>query len=141
MSVLVNKDTRLVVRITGSASFHTIQCMEYGTNVVAGVTQGRADKKFQDAVPVFDTVQEAVDKEGANVAAIYVPPPFAADSILEAIDAEIPLIIAITEGVPVRDMAEVKARLATSNSRLIGPNCPGIITPGECKIGIARLYS
>jgi succinyl-CoA synthetase alpha subunit len=142
MSVLVNKDTRLVVQgITGSAgSFHTTQCMEYGTNVVAGVTPGKGGRKFQDSVPVFDTVQEAVDREGANVAAIYVPPPFAADSILEAIDAEIPLIIAITEGIPVRDMAEVKARLATSSSRLIGPNCPGIITPGECKIGIMPGY-
>ena len=138
MSVLVNNDTRLVVQgITGSAgSFHTIQCMEYGTNVVAGVTPGKGGQKFQDSVPVFDTVQSAVDKEGANVAAIYVPPPFAADSILEAIDAEIPLVIAITEGIPVRDMAEVKARLATSNTRLIGPNCPGIITPGESKMGI-----
>ena len=110
--------------------------MEYGTNVVAGVTPGKGGQQFPDSVPVFDTVQEAVDKEGANVAALYVPPPFAGDSILEAIDAEIPLIIAITEGIPVRDMAEVKARLDSSNSRLIGPNCPGIITPGECKIGI-----
>ena len=142
MSVLVNKDTRLVVQgITGSAgSFHTTQCMEYGTNVVAGVTPGKGGQKFQDSVPVFDTVQEAVDREGADVAAIYVPPPFAADSILEAIDAEIPLVIAITEGIPVRDMAEVKARLATSNTRLIGPNCPGIITPDECKIGIMPGY-
>ena len=142
MSVLVNKDTRLVVQgITGSAgSFHTTQCMEYGTNVVAGVTPGKGGQKFQDSVPVFDTVQDAVDKEGANVAALYVPPPFAADSILEAIDAEIPLVIAITEGIPVKDMAEVKARLATSNTRLIGPNCPGIITPGECKIGIMPGY-
>ena len=106
MSVLVNKDTRLVVQgITGSAgSFHTNQCIEYGTNVVAGVTPGKGGQKFQDSVPVFDTVQESVDREGANVAAIYVPPPFAADSILEAIDAEIPLVIAITEGIPVRDM-------------------------------------
>ena len=138
MSVLVDKDTRLVVQgITGSAgSFHTSQCIEYGTNVVAGVTPGKGGQKFQDIVPVCDTVKEAVDKEGANVAAIYVPPPFAADSILEAIDAEIPLVIAITEGIPVRDMAEVKARLVTSNTRLIGPNCPGLITPDECKIGI-----
>ena len=107
---------------------------------MAGVTPGKGGQKFQDSVPVFDTVREAVDKEGASVAAIYVPPPFAGDSILEAIDAEIPLIIAITEGIPVRDMAEVKARLDASNSRLIGPNCPGIITPGECKIGIMPGY-
>ena len=102
MSVLVNKDTRLVVQgITGSAgSFHTTQCMEYGTNVVAGVTPGKGGQKFQDTVPVFDTVQEAVDKEGANVAAIYVPPPFAADSILEAIDAEIPFCLLYTSPSP-----------------------------------------
>mgnify|MGYP003961313269 FL=1 len=133
MSVLVNKDTRVVVQgITGSAgSFHSSQCIEYGTNVVAGVTPGKGGQKFQDSVPVYDTVNEAVREQGANAAAIFVPPPFAADSILEAIDAEIPLVIAITEGIPVRDMAEVKARLATSDTRLIGPNCPGIITPDE----------
>lgn len=142
MSVLVNKDTRLVVQgITGSAgSFHTSQCMEYGTNVVAGVTPGKGGQRFQDSVPVYDTVAEAVEQEGANAAAIFVPPPFAADSILEAIDAEIPLVIAITEGIPVRDMAEVKARLADSTTRLIGPNCPGIITPDQCKIGIMPGY-
>ncbi len=142
MSVLVNKDTRLVVQgITGSAgSFHTSQCMEYGTNVVAGVTPGKGGQRFRDSVPVFDTVAEAVEQEGANAAAIFVPPPFAADSVLEAIDAEIPLVIAITEGIPVRDMAEVKARLADSSPRLIGPNCPGIITPDQCKIGIMPGY-
>ena len=107
---------------------------------MAGVTPGKGGQKFQDTVPVFDTVQDAVDREGANVAAIYVPPPFAADSILEAIDAEIPLVIAITEGIPVRDMAEVKAAcylLLQGLTRLIGPNCPGIIwlTGTECKIG------
>ena len=142
MSVLVNKETRLVVQgITGSAgSFHTSQCMEYGTNVVAGVTPGKGGQHFQETVPVYDTVIEAVEQEGANAAAIFVPPPFAADSILEAIDAEVPLVIAITEGIPVRDMAEVKSRLADSSTRLIGPNCPGIITPDQCKIGIMPGY-
>ena len=138
MSVLVNKDTRLVVQgITGSAgSFHAKQCLDYGTNIVAGVTPGKGGQMFEDTVPVLNTVQDAVDKEGANVSVIFVPPPFAADSILEAVDAGIDLVIAITEGIPVRDMAKVKNRLEGSNTRLIGPNCPGIITPGECKIGM-----
>ncbi len=142
MSVLVNKDTRLVVQgITGSAgSFHAKQCLEYGTNIVAGVTPGKGGQMFEDTVPVLNTVQDAVDKEGANVSVIFVPPPFAADSILEAVDAGIDLVIAITEGIPVRDMAKVKNRLEGSNTRLIGPNCPGIITPGECKIGIMPGY-
>ena len=142
MSVLVNKDTRLVVQgITGSAgSFHAKQCLEYGTNIVAGVTPGKGGQSFEDKVPVFNTVKETVEKEGANASAIFVPPPFAADSILEAIDAGIELVIAITEGIPVRDMARVKKRLNESNARLIGPNCPGIITPGECKIGIMPGY-
>ena len=142
MSVLVNKDTRLVVQgITGSAgSFHAKQCLEYGTNVVAGVTPGKGGQMFEDKVPVLNTVQDAVDKEGADVSVIFVPPPFAADSILEAIDAGIRLVIAITEGIPVRDMARVKNRLQGSETRLIGPNCPGIITPGECKIGIMPGY-
>ena len=142
MSVLVNKDTRLVVQgITGSAgSFHAKQCLEYGTNIVAGVTPGKGGQMFEDTVPVLNTVQDAVDKEGANVSVIFVPPPFAADSILEAVDAGIDLVIAITEGIPVRDMAKVKNRLEGTKTRLIGPNCPGIITPGECKIGIMPGY-
>ncbi len=142
MSVLVNKDTRLVVQgITGSAgSFHAKQCLDYGTNIVAGVTPGKGGQMFEDTVPVLNTVQDAVDKEGANVSVIFVPPPFAADSILEAVDAGIDLVIAITEGIPVRDMAKVKNRLEGSKTRLIGPNCPGIITPGECKIGIMPGY-
>jgi succinyl-CoA synthetase alpha subunit len=142
MSVLVNKDTRLVVQgITGSAgSFHAKQCLEYGTNIVAGVTPGKGGQIFEDKVPVYNTVKETVEKEGANASVIFVPPPFAADSILEAIDAGVELVIAITEGIPVRDMARVKKRLNESNTRLIGPNCPGIITPGECKIGIMPGY-
>lgn len=142
MSVLVNKDTRLVVQgITGkTGSFHARQCIEYGTQVVAGVTPGKGGQTFEGVTPIFDTVQESVAKEGANASVIFVPPPFAADSILEAIDANIPLIICITEGIPVKDMAIVKERLKTSDSRLIGPNCPGIITPGECKIGIMPGY-
>jgi succinyl-CoA synthetase alpha subunit len=142
MSVLVNKDTRLVVQgITGSAgSFHARQCLAYGTNIVAGVTPGKGGQTFEDKVPVFNTVRETVEKEGANASVIFVPPPFAADSILEAIDSGIELVIAITEGIPVRDMARVKRKLKESKSRLIGPNCPGIITPGECKIGIMPGY-
>jgi succinyl-CoA synthetase alpha subunit len=142
MSVLVNKDTRLVVQgITGSAgSFHARQCLAYGTNIVAGVTPGKGGQTFEDTVPVFNTVRETVEKEGANASVIFVPPPFAADSILEAIDSGIELVIAITEGIPVRDMARVKRKLKESKSRLIGPNCPGIITPGECKIGIMPGY-
>ncbi|MFP6854216.1 MAG: succinate--CoA ligase subunit alpha, partial [Opitutales bacterium] len=142
MSILVNKDTRLVVQgITGSAgSFHTSQCIDYGTNVVAGVTPGKGGQSFQDTVPIYDTVKEAIEQQGANVATLYVPPPFAADSILEAIDAGVDLVIAITEGIPVRDMAEVKTKLGQSDCRLIGPNCPGIITPDECKIGIMPGY-
>lgn len=142
MSVLVNKNTRLVVQgITGHAgSFHATQCLEYGTNVVAGVTPGKGGQMFLDEVPIVNTVHDAVTKHGANASVIFVPPPFAADSILEAIDAGIPLVICITEGIPVRDMAKVKAKLQNSKTRLIGPNCPGIITPGECKIGIMPGY-
>ena len=144
MSILVNKDTRLVVQgLTGkTATFHTLQCIDYGTNVVAGVTPGKGGQLWEGKVPVLNTVSEAVKQYGANVSVIYVPPPFAADSILEAIAAEIPLVICITEGVPMRDMAEVRKALDATNgkTRLIGPNCPGIITPGECKIGIMPGY-
>lgn len=138
MSVLVNKDSRVIVQgITGGAgSFHAIQCMQYGTNIVGGVTPNKGGTMFEGKVPVFNTVAEAVKQEGANATVLFVPPAFAADSILEAIAAEIPLIVCITEGIPVRDMAEVRSRLLNSKSRLIGPNCPGVITPGECKIGI-----
>lgn len=137
MSIFVNKDTRVLVQgITGKeGQFHTQQCIAYGTNVVAGVTPGKGGQKM-DEVPVFNTVQEAREKTGANASMILVPPPFAADAILEAVDAGVEVIVCITEGVPVMDMLRVKNYLATTNCRLIGPNCPGIITPGECKIGI-----
>lgn len=142
MSVLVDKNTRLLVQgITGKAgSFHAEQCLTYGTNVVAGVTPNKGGQQFLDKVPIYDTVKDAVKATDANATMIFVPPPFAADSILEAIDADIELIVCITEGIPVRDMSEVKVKLRNSNSRLIGPNCPGIITPGECKIGIMPGY-
>jgi succinyl-CoA synthetase alpha subunit len=146
MSVLVNKDTKLLVQgITGSeGTFHTMQMLEYGTNVVAGVTPGKGGQmykgndinQFNKEIEVFNSCKEAVNSTGANASVIFVPPPFAADAILESIDAEIPLIICITEGIPVKDMITVKSALDNSNSRLIGPNCPGVITPGEAKIGI-----
>ena len=138
MSILVNSDTRVLVQgITCSAgSFHTQQCMGYGTNVVAGVVPGKGGQTFEGSVPIFDTVAEAVEQTGANASMIFVPPPFAADGILEAIDAEIELAIAITEGIPVRDMIAVAAVLEGSKTRLVGPNCPGVITPGQCKMGI-----
>jgi len=137
MSILVNSQTRVVVQgITGKeGQFHTQQCIAYGTQVVAGVTPGKGGQ-FIDGVPVFNTVQEAKEKTGATASMIFVPPPFAADAILEAIDAEIELAVCITEGIPVMDMLKVKNYLAQKDTRLIGPNCPGIITPGECKIGI-----
>lgn len=138
MSVLVNKDTRVIVQgITGAAgSFHARLMLEYGTNIVGGVTPGRGGQIFDDKVPVFDTVEEAVKQTGANATVIYVPPPFAADAILEATDAGLALVVAITEGIPVLDMVKVKRAMLGTHTRLIGPNCPGIITPGECKIGI-----
>ena len=142
MSILVNKDTKVIVQgITGKAgAFHAQQCMEYGSNIVAGVTPGKGGQVFEDKVPIFDSVIDAVDKTGANATLVFVPPAFASDSILEAIDAGIELIVAVTEGIPVRDMTEVKTKLALSQSRMIGPNCPGIITPGECKMGIMPGY-
>ena len=138
MSIFVNKNTKVLVQgITGSAgSFHAGQMIDYGTQVVAGVTPGRGGQTFNDSVPVFNTVAEAAQATGANASAIFVPPPFAADAILEACDAGIETIVAITEGIPVLDMIGVRAAMKGSSSRLIGPNCPGIITPGECKIGI-----
>ena len=137
MSILIGKETRVICQgITGSqGTFHTEQAIAYGTKMVGGVTPGKGGQTHI-GLPVFDTVHEAVKQTGADATVIYVPPPFAADSILEAIDAEIPLIICITEGIPVTDMIKVKKALAGSKSRLIGPNCPGVLTPGECKIGI-----
>ena len=142
MSILVDKNTRLLVQgITGkSGASHAKSCMEYGTNVVAGVTPTRGGEVFENKVPVFDTVMEARRETGCNATMIFVPPAGAADSILEAVDAGIELVICITEGIPVIDMMRVKAAMAKSSSRLIGPNCPGIITPGECKIGIMPGY-
>jgi succinyl-CoA synthetase alpha subunit len=137
MSIFVDKDTRLLVQgITGrEGQFHTRQCIAYGTQVVAGVTPGKGGQKMDD-IPVFDSVAQARAQTGANCSMIFVPPPFAADAIMEAVDAEIALIVAITEGIPVLDMMKVKRYLADKPSRLIGPNCPGIITPGQAKIGI-----
>ncbi len=138
MAIWVNENTRLLCQgITGATgSFHCKQMIEYGTNLVAGVTPGKGGQTFEGTVPVYNTVAEAVSETGANASVIYVPPPFAADAILEAIGSGVELIIAITEGIPVMDMLKVRAALDNSPSRLIGPNCPGIISPGKCKIGI-----
>ena len=137
MSILVNKKTRVICQgITGNnGTFHTEQAIAYGTLMVGGVTPGKGGQTHLD-LPVYDTVAEARERTQADASVIYVPPPFAADSIIEAIDAEIPLIVCITEGIPVLDMVRVKRALSGSKSRLIGPNCPGVLTPGECKIGI-----
>ena len=142
MSILVNRNTRLLVQgITGqSGAFHARGCMDYGTNVVAGVTPGKGKQSFDGKVPIYDTVGEARKQTGCNATMIFVPAPFAADAILEAADAGVELIVCITEGIPVMDMMRVKEMLKTSKSRLIGPNCPGIITPDECKIGIMPGY-
>lgn len=149
MAILVKPDTKVLVQgITGSfGGRHSQLSLEYGSQIVAGVTPGKAGQKFEDQVPIFDSVKEAVQESGATASAIFVPPPFAADAILEAADAGLELVVAITEGIPVRDMIEVKAALRGSATRLVGPNCPGIVTPGTgenshggCRIGIAPGY-
>ena len=150
MAILVKPDTKVLVQgITGSfGGRHTQLSLEYGSQIVAGVTPGKAGQKFEDTVPIFDGVAEAVKETGATASAIFVPPPFAADAILEAVDAGLELVVTITEGIPVRDMIEVKAAISKSATRLIGPNCPGVVTPGTgkdshggCRIGIAPATS
>ncbi|MDP7027148.1 MAG: succinate--CoA ligase subunit alpha [Candidatus Marinimicrobia bacterium] len=138
MSILINNETKLVVQgITGKeGAFHAQQMVAYGTQVVAGVTPGKGGQKDNNGIPIFNTVENAVSETDANASVIFVPPPFAADACLEAIDAGINLIVCITEGIPIMDMVPVKEALDNSHTRMIGPNCPGIITPGECKIGI-----
>jgi succinyl-CoA synthetase alpha subunit len=138
MSILVNKDTRVVFQgITGEfGSLHARACIAYGTNVVAGVTPGRGGQRFDDKVPIYDTVEEAVKREGADTSCIFVPPAGAADAIAEAVDAGVKLVVCITEGIPVLDMIKVRKYMEGKAVKLVGPNCPGVITPGECKIGI-----
>src|ERR1700680_814493 len=141
MSILVNKNTRVLTQgITGATGqFHTRACREYGTQMVGGVVPGKGGTDFE-GIPIFDTVEQASKATGVNATEIYFPPPFAADAILEAVAAGVELVICITEGIPVLDMVKVKRYLKDSKSRLIGPNCPGVITPGECKIGIMPGY-
>ncbi|MGI8842242.1 MAG: succinate--CoA ligase subunit alpha [Gemmatimonadaceae bacterium] len=138
MSVFIDESTRLLVQgITGrDGSFHARQMMEYGTEVVAGVTPGKGGKRFEESVPIFDTVHDAVRETGANTSVIYVPPPYAADAIMEAAAAGVALIVCITEGVPVLDMTRVHPYVREHGARLLGPNCPGLISPDECKVGI-----
>ncbi len=142
MSVLVDKNTRVVVQgITGkNGSFHARQCLDYGTQIVAGVTPGKGGRVFDEKVPIFNSVREAVAETGANASVVFVPPPYAADSILEAVDAGLGVVVCITEGIPTKDMVQVNQALEDSSTALIGPNCPGIITPGECKMGIMPGY-
>lgn len=137
MSVLVNKNTKVITQgMTGkTGSFHTKACLEYGTQMVAGVSPGKGGQEFE-GIPLFNSVHDAKAKTGANVSVIYVPPPFAADAIMEAVDADLDLVVCITEGIPVLDMLKVGSFMRGKRTRLIGPNCPGLITPGECKIGI-----
>lgn len=141
MSILVNKNTKVITQgITGATGlFHAKGCAEYGTQMVGGVTPGKGGTEIE-GFPVFDTVQQAVEATGANASVIYVAPPFAADAIMEAVDAELDLVVCITEGIPVLDMVKVKRYMEGRKTRLIGPNCPGVITPGECKIGIMPGY-
>src|SRR5688572_29125071 len=139
MAILLKPDTKILIQgITGSfGARHTQLSLQYGTKVVAGVTPGKGGQKFEDKVPIFNTVSEAVRASGANASMIFVPPPFAADAILEAIDAGVALVVCITEGIPATDMIGVRRVLdSQSKTRLVGPNCPGVITPGQCKIGI-----
>lgn len=142
MSILVDKKTKVVVQgLTGKeGSFHAKQCMEYGTNIVAGVTPGKGGTRWEEKVPVFNTVRDAVEKTGADASLIFVPPPFAADAVMEASDAGVALVVCITEGIPAKDEAKLKNFIRSRGTRMIGPNCPGIITPGECKMGIMPGY-
>lgn len=141
MSILINKDTKVIVQgITGATGlFHTQQAVEYGTNIVGGVTPGKGGTEIE-GIPVFNTVEDAVRATGANASVVYVPPPFAADAIMEAVDSELDLVICITEGIPVLDMVKVSRYMEGKKTRLVGPNCPGVITPEECKIGIMPGY-